>query len=308
MGNENEFKETLQCLLAAIESGDQERVNKEKYRVLWNGSNLFELVANYIFLYNIGITFDFGSSIIKKGTKLYRIRDYKDTTDYSKLSQWQPSPYKSQGRINSEGQEALYLGSSEQVCVLETHKRYPQKYVLGEYECTDDIKVGGFISYEKNNKYHTLAAIILNAFLIAPSRSEKNIELFDYLERKIGSITLDDLSSLKNTVLDPKEEIKLPYKFALLNQRDKLYNLTNILCKIIKEQYSDGIRYSSCYIPLETPGIVCSDYNIALYRTGIDKLKFIGFSIKSIDCKNPELFNDVNVTKALLGDFNNDQT
>lgn len=308
MGNENEFKETLQCLLAAIESGDQERVNKEKYRVLLNGSNLFELVANYIFLYNIGITFDFGSSIIKKGTKLYRIRDYKDTTDYSKLSQWQPSPYKSQGRINSEGQEALYLGSTEQVCVLETHKRYPQEYVLGEYECTDDIKVGGFLSYEKNNKYHTLAAIILNAFLIAPSRSEKNIELFDYLERKIGSITLDDLSSLKNTVLDPKEGIKLPYKFALLNQRDKLYNLTNILCKIIKEQYSDGIRYSSCYIPLETPGIVCSDYNIALYRTGIDKLKFIGFSIKSIDCKNPELFNDVNVTKALLGDFNDDQT
>ena len=277
MSDEIEFKAALQCLLSAIESGDQDRVNEEKYKVLWNVSNLFELVANYVFLYNIGITFDFGSSIIKKGTKFYRIRDYKDKTDYSKLSEWQPSPFKSQGRINFEGQEALYLGSSEQVCVLETHKRYPQEYVLGEYESTDDIKVGGFLSFDKDNKYHTLAAVILNAFLIAPSRCEKNKELFNYLEQKMGAITLDDLSSLKDTVLDPKEEIKLPYKFAILNQRDKLYNLTNILCKIIKEQYPEGIRYSSCYIPFETPGIVCSDYNIALYRTGIDKLKFKGF-------------------------------
>jgi len=303
MEKENDFKDALLKFKKVLDTGNQEEIEKEKYNLLWKVGNLFELIANYVFLDEIGVSFDFGSSVIKKGTKLFRIRDYNDKTDFSNPDQWKPSPFKSQGRINPEGKEVLYLGSSEMVCVLETHKRYPQKYALGEYECNEDITVGGFLSYVQNNNLYNIAATVLNAFLIAPSRCAKNKELFNYLEQKFGSITLDDFVSLKNTVLDPKEEIKLPYKFALLNQGEKHYDLTNMLCKIMEKQYPEGIRYSSCFIPMETPGIVCSEYNIALYSSGINKLKFRGFSVKTIGGKNPELINDVNLAKVYLGDF-----
>ena len=139
--------------------------------------------------------------------------------------------------------------------------------------------------------------------MIAPSRCEKNKELFNYLEQKIGAVTIDDLISLKTNVVDAKEEIRLPYKFALLNQRSELHNLTNKVCKVIKKQYLEGIRYSSCFFPVETPGILCSDYNLALYSEGIKKLDFIGFSIKTIEFKNPDKFNEVNIAKAYLGDL-----
>lgn len=307
MDNKKEYENALLKYQSALASGEQDAINKEKYNLLWKVGNLFELIGNLVFLDSIGVSFDFGSSTIKKGTKLYRIRDYDRNTDFSNPKEWEPSPFKTQGRINSKGKKVLYLGSSEFVCILETHKHYPQKYVLGEYECTEDINVGGFLSYDKDNKLHTLAAVVLNAFLISPSRSEKNTALFDYLEQKIGCISIDDLSSLKENVLDTKEEIKLPYKFALLNQSNNLYYITNELCRIIEKRYPEGIRYSSCFIPMETPGIVCSEYNLALYPTGIKKIKFIDFSIKAVSNNNPEL-NDVNVTKILLGDFKNVQT
>jgi len=291
-------------LQLAVNNGDKKEISKEKYNVLWTIENLFELIVNYVFLDRIGFSFDFGSSTIKKGTKLFRIRDFKDEIDFSNPIEWEPSPYRNQGRINQKGKEVLYLGSSEMICVLETHQHYPKKYALGEFICTEDITVGGFLSFDFNNHLHTLAATVLNAFLIAPARGEKNQALFDYLEKRFGTVTVDDISSLKQCLMDAKEEIKLPYKFALLNQNEEYYNLTNELCAIIEKQYPEGIRYSSCYIPAETPGIECSEYNLALYSEGIRKVKFTDYSIKTIDCTNPETFNDVTLAKVYLGDYN----
>lgn len=298
-----DYKNTLKKYFSAVKSGDELMIDKEKYNLLWEVSSLVELIPNYIFLDSIGISFDFGSSKIKKGTKLYRIRNFKEGTDFSNPKEWAPSPNKSQGRINAQGEEALYLGSSEMLCVLETHHQYPEQYVLGEYECTEDITVGGFLSFDNNNNLHNLAGTVLNAFLIAPSRCDKNKDLFGYLEQKLGSVQIDDLCSIKDNVLEAEEEIKLPYKFAVLNQGENLHNITNEICSIIKKQYPEGIRYSSCYLPAETPGILCSDYNLALYSEGIKKLDFIGFSIKTIEFKNPDKFNEVNIAKAYLGDL-----
>lgn len=303
MDNSEAFKEAYIRYNEAIETQDKNKLELEKYKLLWTVDNLFELVANYVFLDSLGITFDFGSSIIKKGTKLYRIRNFEEGTDFSNLKEWAPSPNKSQGRINAQGEEALYLGSSEMLCVLETHHRYPEQYVLGEFECIEDITVGGFISYDTENNLHNLASTVLNAFLIAPSRCERNKELFNYLEQKIGAVTIDDLISLKTNVVDAKEEIRLPYKFALLNQRSELHNLTNKVCKVIKKQYPEGIRYSSCFFPVETHGIISSEYNIVLFPEGIKKLKYMKHTIKTIDFKNPEQFTDVNIAKLYLGDL-----
>lgn len=67
----------------------------------------------------------------------------------------------------------------------------------------------------------------------------------------------------------------------MFNQRDEHYNLTNTICDILSKSNPNGIRYSSCYITLETIGIECSDYNIALYHEGISKIKFINYEIKT---------------------------
>lgn len=303
MNNSEAFKEACIRYNEAIETHENDKIELEKYKLLWTVDNLFELVVNYVFLDSLGITFDFGSSIIKKGTKLYRIRNFKEGTDFSNPKEWSPSPHKSQGRINAQGEEALYLGSSEMLCILETHHRYPEKYVLGEFECIEDLKVGGFISCDMDNNLHTLASTVLNAFLIAPSRCERNKDLFSYLEQRFGAIAIDNLVSIKSNVVDAKEEMKLPYKFALLNQREGLHNLTNQICKVIKKQYPEGIRYSSCFFPVETPGIISSEYNLALFSEGIKKVKYIKHNIKTIDFKNPEQFTDVNIAKVYLGDL-----
>ena len=70
-------------------------------------------------------------------------------------------------------------------------------------------------------------------------------------------------------------------KFGVLNQLEQYYNLTNQLCNILSEDIPDGIRYSSCYLPMQTVGVECSDFNIVLYREGISKVKLIDHKIKT---------------------------
>ena len=308
MGKYVDFKSALEKLLHSCVIGDQKQIEEDQYKLLWEASNFYELISNFIFLDKIGINLDFGSSIIKRGTQLYRIRSYNEQTDYDDPNEWSPPPSRPQNRANRKGNEALYLGSTENVCLLETHVAYNYKYVIGTYECQEDIIVGGFPSYDMNNNLRTLAAIILNAFLIAPARGEKNDEMFEYLDSYFCNITLDNLCDIKQNVLNATEELKLPYKFAVLFQTNMLYYYTNQICEIIEKRYSDGIRYSSCYMPVETPGIVCSDYNIALYTPGIAKLKKVSHSVKThINTSNTPK-NGVNIAKILLEGRNANMT
>lgn len=303
-----DFPDKISKLLVAIQSGKSDLVNKAKLDCLWEAGDLFEVVCNYLFLNKINMHFDFGSSVIKKGTKLYRIRDYKEGTDFSNPKEWTPPPDQNQNRANAKGQTALYLGSNEMVCYLETHMKPKQQYVLATYECIEDIEVGGFLSYNRQNKWFTYAGIVLNAFLIAPSREDKNKGLFDYLDLHFGHIDLCNLSSLDE--IEKAQGMTLPYKFAVLNQKEKLYNLTNELCKTIADNYPQGIRYSSCYIPVETPGIVCSHHNVVLYSPGIQKVKFVGYKLTTFQIQNSESFSDVNLAKILIsaGEQKNDPT
>ena len=303
-----DFRYKLEKILDTIRLGKIDQIDKAKLECLWEAGDLFEIVFNYLFLNKLNIHFDFGSSVIKKGTKLYRIRDYKDNTDFSNPKEWTPPPNQNQNRANAKGQTALYLGSEETVCYLETHMKSGQQYVLATYECIEDIEVGGFLTYNSQNPSLTLAGIVLNAFLIAPSRGDKNKELFEYLDSHFGRVELCDLSRLDET--NPPQEMILPYKFAVLNRKENLYTITNKLCRAITEFYPEGIRYSSCYIPLETPGIVCSHYNIVLYSQGIRKVKFVDYKITTLQIENGESFSDVNLAKIWIstGEHPNDQT
>ena len=303
-----DFHDKIVKLLDAMRLEKNDLVDKAKLDCLWEAGDLFEVVCNYLFLNRINIRFDFGSDVIKKGTRLYRIRDYKDNTDFSNPKEWTPPPNQKQNRANAEGQTALYLGSCETVCYLETHMKPKQQYVLATYECIEDFEVGGFLAYYRQNQLLTLAGIVLNAFLIAPSRGDKNKELFDYLDLHFGHIDLCNLSSIDE--IKKTQGIVLPYKFAVLNQKENLYNITNELCKTIRDNYPNGIRYSSCYVPLETPAIVCSYYNIVLYPQGINKVRFVDYKVTTLQMQNSENFSDVNLAKILIstGECSNDKT
>ncbi len=273
------LKEAYIKYLDILNSGCKNEIEKAKYNLLFEASNFFEVVVNYVTLYKFGLKYDFGKCIIPKGAKLYRIRCYETDVDFSNQSQWEAPPHRPQNRANIKGQEALYLGSTETICLLEAHIKKGDVYALGIYEAAEDIEVGGYLLFDPNNELHNLAGMILNAFLIAPSRSQRNKELFSYLDSQYGVLSLDDFEDMN--ALKEKGGLQLSVKFGVLNQLDKYYNLTNQLCNILSKDTPDGIRYSSCYLPLETVGIKCSDYNVVLYSEGISKIKFVEYKIKT---------------------------
>ncbi|WP_294242698.1 RES domain-containing protein [Pseudobutyrivibrio sp.] len=299
---ENADRESLQKLIHLKEYGPEELYEIEKHKELLNVDYLFHVIPMYFFLDKLGIEFDFGKHTVKKGEWFYRIRLFNDITDYSNLKEWEPNPFKSQNRANPEGVKALYLGSSETVCVLETQLHEGDKYVIGKYQCIEDFDVGGYLSLSKTNEWKNISAIVLNAFLIAPSRGEKNKELFEYLDDKFKDVGIEDFGSIKECINNGVEGLKLPYKFAVLNKKENLYNITNRLCEILQRNYKNGIRYSSCFIPVESPGIECSDYNLVLYEAALDKIKFCSHEVKIKEAKGKVELNPLNITKALLGD------
>lgn len=274
-------KEKISRLINALNSGDTEGIEKAKYDVLLDCANLDEIITHFLALNQFGINFDFGTSTIKKGTKLYRIRKFDDSVDFNDASQWTPPPHGRQNRANRQGQKALYLGSTEGVCLFETHIQQGEKYALATYECVDDIELSGFFT-EKKNIYHHIAGVTLNAYFIAPSRNEINGKLFEFLDSHYGNLQPDDIT-------DWKTDFDLPLQFAVLNKRNQYYKTTNMIADVLYKRSPYGIRYSSCYLPMETLGIVCSDYNVVLYEKGIEKVKFIGAEIKTNDKQMPDV-------------------
>lgn len=111
---------------------------------------------------------------------------------------------------------------------------------------------------------------VLNAFLIAPSIQEKNKELCMYLDSKFGEILPNDL---KIILLD--NAVRLQYVFSVMNRLEKYYNITNWMSEILKKRYAMGIRYRSCFMPIECPGIESNGYNLVLYESGIEKIQFL---------------------------------
>ena len=295
MDIENDYWADKEIIVKELENAIKNKASDEKiifyaYKNLCFGRDLLNIVQNYIALDKVNINFDFGHRIIKKGTILYRIRNYKDGIDYSNIDEWKPNPNRKRNRANKEGEEALYLGSTERVCILEMNLKHGEKYALGRYECLEDICVGGFLNFtipksSQSYQLQMMAGIVLNAFLIAPSRGNDD-ELFEFLDGiyKQKGIRNDDW----------KHNFDLPYKFASLNNGPNLYDMENMVCDVLKKRYPQGILYSSCYLPVATIGIGCSDYNIVLYEEAIKRLKFLDYEVKS----NKEKFSRLEIAKV----------
>lgn len=290
MPDNETFLKLLKDYIIAEQNNQVENVIQAKCQLIVHEENFISLISNYITLNMFGIRLDYGSNIIKKGTLLYRIRYFKDNIDFSDTSQWDPNPNRTENRANVQGEEALYLSSDELLCKFETHLKPNEKYVIGTYECMEDIEVGSFTTPLSNNNLYVLIGIILNAFLTAPARSEKNTDLFKYLDDKYSLLNSYDFSIKDIFNMD------LPFKLGALNKSDKYYEITNLICNTIKRNYPEGIRYSSCYIPAETVCIECSSFNLALYKEGIKKLKFKGYEIKLNDLN----YNEIDIIKTIL--------
>lgn len=296
MSNKEELYDLIQKYIIAIKSNKIEDVIQAKCDLIMYDANFISVISNYIALYENGIDLKYGSYIIDKGTQLYRIRYFDNNTDFSDVTQWNPNPKRTENRANIQGEEALYLSNDEFLCRLETHLKPNQKYVVGTYECTEDIELGSFIAPLSDNEMYRLIGMVLNAFLISPSRSDKNQDLFYYLDNKYGQLDLDDFSIYDISTMD------LQFKYGVLNRNDMYYKMTNMICNTIKKNYPDGIRYSSCYMPFDTIGVECSIYNVVLYSTGIKKIKFKKQEIKINDFN----YNEIDVVKTLLERDKND--
>lgn len=265
------------------------------YKDLFDMPDVLGVLCKYISQSECGFIYDFGTTIIPKGTKLYRIRRYLKDTDFSNPSEWLPAPNKPQNRCNRIGESALYLGSTELICLLETHIERGERYVLAKYEVVKDIEVGGFLYVNPNeSKWKVFAAMLFNAFLIAPSRNEINKELFKILDSYFDDTDYSKIGLSTLTTLD--DEIRLPWRLGRINQRDKYYSITNKMCEILKRKTPNGIRYSSCFVPMETVGIQCSEYNICLYESGIKDVNFTNVTIKT----NINEFNSTDLVNLLL--------
>lgn len=254
------------------------------YKDLLDAPDILSMLCKYIANSECGLQYDFGNTILKKGTKLYRIRKYSEKIDFTNPAEWNPAPTKHQNRCNRKGETALYLGSDENICLLETHITKGEKYALGEYEILNDIKIGGYTYVKQNeSEWKKLIGILFNDFLIAPIRNENNKALFDIIDAHFSDT---DFSNIKlSTLTIPKEEFKLSWRIGHINKKNKYYEITNKMCSILKEQNPNGIRYSSCYFPMETIEIECSAYNICLYESALKDIKYISHSIKTNDGK-----------------------
>lgn len=99
-----------------------------------------------------------------------------------------------------------------------------------------------------------------------------NNKLFQYLDLRFQNENLDYKNC--NRILEDNKNMLLPIKLGYYNSYENYYILTSLLCMVLRKKYPLGIKYSSCYLPIETFGINCSCYNIVLYESALNKIKW----------------------------------
>lgn len=271
--------EHIKAYYLAVASGDVQQIQIAQTNLMLDTSNAADIIPNYLALADQGIYVDYGKTVLPKGTILYRIRRYHDGVDFANPKEWAPPPRRPMNRANRTGEEALYLASDEAVCICEMHLMPGNRYVLGRYECIEDIELGGFLYGNPLVSHYDEIGAVLNSFLIAPARGDWNKELFVILDAHYGKLSLDDFCNWNECLKEFAYE--LPYKFGVLNQRSELHQLTNCICDVLKKATPEGVKYSSCYLPLGTINVDCNLFNCVLYHGGIEHIRWIDSTVKT---------------------------
>jgi len=270
-------------------SGSNNITDELWYNSLCRYENYINILLKWLFLCEQGFYLNTPTQVLKKGTKLYRVRPFEVNTDFGQAKEWMANPNKTQNRANKQGEAVLYLSSTPDLCPLETFLNKGEKYALGEYVVSDNILTISFCDITHKHDAYDIIAIILNAFFIAPARNEKNVELFKFLDDFFSNINLYDMppeSFNQEEVFKDLIKIDLSLRFGAMNKKTQLYEITNIMSNALVNssgRKADALRYSSCFIPIETAGIISNTYNIALFESGFNKVKFTNHEIKTYD-------------------------
>ena len=211
--------------------------------------------------------------ILKKGTKLYRIRRGINSNNINDEDEWKPNPKKTKNRFNDEGEEALYLASSDVLCLLELHIKKDEDYAIAQYEVLEDINLGTFDKTKTRADINVLS--FLNVVMMIINSSEENITTLKLLDKTLGKMTFEEI--FNNPILN----YFAPFKLGLILKGNDPHFYTRMLSKNFKTCDLDGIRYSSSFLPLGSPLFFVSEYNYVLYSKGIKKIKFLSSERKT---------------------------
>ena len=206
--------------------------------------------------------------IVPKGTILYRARKDKGVALVNENDWWMPPKNNvSKGRFNSERKPILYLSTMEFVLPREIGLNINDAYYLSSYRVKNSFSVGSLLKTDDivNNILHKVAIAI-----------EDDSKLTSE-ERQLISSTINKIKpcDIVNDLMSPF------YLYHYL--RNNLYDITNKIVGLVLGKNPCGIRYCSCYNPIEMSGgpqILTLDGkvegNYAITDEGIKNLEWIG--------------------------------
>lgn len=206
---------------------------------LLSSKNLNEFVTMFF-----GLSFKEKASVfnqaitIKKGTKLYRIRKDagKDLTDEK---EWIiPGDYTPpKNRFNADGEFVLYLSTDVGILPRECELNEGDDYWLAEYTVTNDFEVG--ILLKNNDEVAHILHLILSA--LHDNNKFKKDELI-LLEQHLSVVDPTGL----NTIFS---DLTAPLYLSRYIKQD-IYDISNKMWIILKENFPNGIRYNSSYFSM----------------------------------------------------------
>lgn len=206
--------------------------------------------------------------VVPENTILYRAR--KDNgVDLINESDWwmPPEKYVSKGRFNRERKPVLYLSTMDFVLPREIGLNVDDAYYLSKYRVKNNFCVGSLLKTNDTVNYvlHKVAIAIEDDSKLTPE------------ERKLLSPIMDKLK--------PWDIVNsFSSSFYLYHHlKTDLYDVTNKIFEQALSKNSCGIRYCSCYVPIEMSGgpqILTLggevEGNYALTNAGIRNLEWLG--------------------------------
>ena len=180
---------------------------------------------------------------IAKGTEFYRIRQIDDKKDPNDPREWEPVPVKfaKQGRFNETGESVLYVASTPDYLEREVRLKENDEYFLAKYVCKESFKVGSFlgVNSQVNTLIHKIAMSVAGVEDLTGNEKDLLDKYYDWAKnRSLVDLSVDMLASL--------------YIYRML---PNLYDVTNILGKLVLKKNDNGIRYSSVFVPFELSGV-----------------------------------------------------
>lgn len=232
--------------------------------------------------------------IIPEGTILYRARKDVGIPLLNELDWWMPpESITEQGRFNCKCNPVLYLGTFDFILPREIGLDVDDTYYLAKYRVKNSFSIGSLL---------------------------KNDDIVNYILHKVAMAIEDDskLRLEEKNALTIRSEIIKPMDFAndfsipyYLHSylRKNLYDITNKVAELVLIKNPYGIRYCSCYTPIEMSGgnfVLTLDGemggNYALTYEGIANLEWISAE-KKVYTKEAHKKDDMSVYINIMNEL-----